>query len=166
LSIDDAHLADNPVAQPPQRIVLAGCKVTGKGLNRVPPAPNLVWLDLAGAPIGNGDVLRLAPKPSSLEQLRLEATQVDTGLIDWLRKATSLRELDLSTTRVDDSVVETLGAAGLSILWLTGTEVTDKSIDTIAKMGHLEMVDLKQSKVTAAGIARLRAARPNLQINP
>lgn len=167
LSIDDAQLADNPVAQPPQRLVLAGCRVTAKELNRVPPAPNLIWLDLANVPIGNDSVLRLAPKPSSIQQLRLEATQVDAGLVDWLRKATSLRELDLSSTRVDDSVVDAVGAAGqLSLLWLTGTDVTDESIDKIAKLGSLEMVDLKQTKITAAGIARLRAARPNLQINP
>lgn len=167
LSIDDAHFANHPVAQPPQRLVLAGCKVTEKGLKRVPAAPNLVWLDLANVPIGNADVLRLAPKPSSIQQLRLEATQVDAGLVDWLRTATNLRELDLSSTRVDDSVVDAIGGAGqLSLLWLTGTEVTNESIDTIAKLGSLEMVDLQQTKITAAGIARLRAARPDLQINP
>ena len=167
LSIDDAHLADNPVDVPPQRLVLAGCKVTAEGLNRIPPIPSLVWLDLANLPIGNGDVVRLAPNPSSIEQLRLEGTQVDAGLIDWLRKATNLRELDLSSTHADDSVVDAISAAGkLSLLWLTGTDVTDKSIDTIAKMGSLEMVDLKGTKITTAGIARMRAARPNLQVNP
>lgn len=167
LSIDDAHLADNPVAIPPRRLVLAGCKVTAKGLNRVPPLPSPVWIDLANLPIGNGDVFRLAPKPSSIEQLRLEATQVDAGLIGWLRKATNLRELDLSSTQMDDSVVGAISAAGkLSLLWLTGTDVTDKSIDTIAKMDRLAMVDLRETKITIAGIARLRAARPNLQVNP
>ncbi len=166
LSIDDAQLADNPVVQPPQRLVLAGCKVTANGLNRVPPAPNLIWLDLANLPIGNADVLRLAPKPSSIQQLRLEATRVDAGLTDWLRKATNLRELDLSSTRVDDSVVDAIAAGRLSLLWLTGTDVTDESIDQLAKLGSLEMVDLQQTKITAAGIARLREARPNLQINP
>lgn len=167
LSIDDAHLVDNPVLQPPQRLVLAGCRVTAQGLSQVPPAPDLVWLDLANTPIGNADVLRLAPNPASIEQLRLEATQVDAGLVDWLRKATNLRELDLSSTRVDDSMVEAFAAAGqLSLLWLTGTDVTDNSIDRIAKLANLEMVDLQQTKITNAGIARLRAARPNLQINP
>ncbi len=167
LSIDDAHLADNPVDVPPQRLVLAGCKVTAEGLKRIPPISSLLWLDLANLAVGNGDVVRLAPNPSSIEQLRLEGTQVDAGLIDWLRKATQLRELDLSSTHADDSVVDAIGAAGkLSLLWLTGTDVTDKSIDTIAKMGSLEMVDLKGTKVTTAGAARLRGARPNLQVNP
>lgn len=167
LSIDDAHLADNPVAQPPQRLVLAGCKVTAAGLKQVPPAPNLTWLDLAGTPIGNADVVRLAPKPSSLQQLRLEATQVDAGLVDWLRKATNLRELDLSSTRMKDSVVDAIAAAGpVAMLWLTRTDVTDESIDRIAKLAGLEMVDLQQTKITDAGLARLRRTRPNLQVNP
>lgn len=91
---------------------------------------------------------------------------MDAGLTDWLRKATNLRELDLSSTRVDDSVVDAIAAGRLSLLWLTGTDVTDESIDQLAKLGSLEMVDLQQTKITAAGIARLREARPNLQINP
>ena len=67
LSIDDAHLADNPVDVPPQRLVLAGCNVTAEGLNRIPPIPSLLWLDLANLPIRNGDVVRLRPirRPSS-----------------------------------------------------------------------------------------------------
>lgn len=167
LSIDDSHLADNPVAHPPRRLALPGCRVTAHGLGQVPPAPNLDWLDVAGLPIGNKDVVRLVPRPAVLQQLRLEATRVDAGLVDWLRQATNLRELDLSSTRVDDSVVEAVANAGqLSLLWLTGTDVTDKSIDRIARLGSLEMVDLQDTKITKVGLARLRQARPNLQVNP
>lgn len=167
LSIDDAHLAENPVLDPPKNLVLAGCNVTATGLNQIPPLDHLLWLDLTNAAVGNGDLLRLAPNPESIKQLRLERTQIDSGLGDWLRRASNLTELDLSATRVDDSVVDGISAAGkLSILWLTATGVSDKSIDKLIKLPSLRMVDLKQSKITAAGVARLRAARPDLQINP
>jgi hypothetical protein len=167
LSIDDAHISSNPAGWPLERLCLAGCQVTEKGLSRITPSPNLRWLDLARLPISNEAVRRLAPKPSSLEQLTLEATRVDADLVDWLREAKGLRELDLSWTPMGDSVIDAVSTAGeLSTLWMTGTQVSDRSIDPIAQMRHLHSVDLQRTKVTDAGIARLRAARPKLEINP
>jgi hypothetical protein len=57
-------------------------------------------------------------------------------------------------------------AKKIETLWMTGTNLTDQSIDRIARMRQLQAVDLQRTKVTAAGIERLRKARPDLNINP
>jgi hypothetical protein len=49
---------------------------------------------------------------------------------------------------------------------MTQTNVSDQAIGTIAKMPELQSVDLQRTRVTDAAIARLRTARPNLEINP
>ena len=166
LSIHDDHLVANPTRRSLQRLVLAGCQLTANGLRRIPPSAELQWLDLAGAPIGNADVTRLAPNPVSLRQLRLERTRIDADLLGWLSEATHLRELDLSSTRVNDTVIASLAAPNLTVLWLTGATVTDACVDGIAKMKNLESVDLQKTQVTPRGLDRLRSARPKLRINP
>ncbi len=167
LSIDDDQIAENPPRAPLIRLCLAGCEVTETGLALIPASPELQWLDLSRLPIGNDAVRRLVPKPESLQQLTLEATKVDAGLKDWLSKATNLRELDLSWLAIDDAVIaSTAGATEIETLWLTGTHVSDESIDAIARMKRLQAVDLQRTKVTAAGLARLRQARPDVKLNP
>lgn len=165
LQIDDQHLQDNIPATPPKQIVLADCQVSEQGLATIPASPNLRWLDLAGLPVGNRAVFRLAPNPFTMEQLRLERTRIDSGLKGWLAKATNLRELDLSSTRIDDESIRAINAPNLSVLWLTGTQVSDASIPVIASMRSLQSVDLQQTRVTGAGIGRLRSTRPKLEIN-
>ena len=167
LAVRDDQLTSNPNRRPLENLVLAECQVSRQALQTVPPAANLRWLDLARLRIDNADVMRLAPQPASIEQLTLEACEIDSGLADWLKQATGLLELDLSFTKVGDSVVRSVASAhGLSVLWLTGSEVTDASIDTIIQMKALESVDLQRTAVTDSGLRRLKAARPQLQINP
>jgi hypothetical protein len=167
LSIDDNHIKQNPPRAPLIRLCLAGCEVTEAGLALIPASPELQWLDLSRLPIGNEAVRRLVPQPESLQQLTLEATKVDAELQAWLSRANNLRELDLSWLEMDDAVIKSIaGARELETLWLTGTNVSDKSIDTIAGMKNLQAVDLQRTQVTAAGLARLRQARPELNLNP
>jgi hypothetical protein len=97
----------------------------------------------------------------------LEVTRIDGGLLDWLQNAKDLREVDLSWTPLGDAAIEALTpASGLSTLWMTGSKVSDQSIDSIGEMRQLQSVDLQRTEVTAAGVELLRDARPELQINP
>ncbi|NND99647.1 MAG: hypothetical protein HKN47_20205, partial [Pirellulaceae bacterium] len=94
-------------------------------------------------------------------------TKVDAGLSNWLAKAKNLTEVDLSWTPIDDAGVVALSDAhDLEVLWLTGSKVTDQSIDQIARFRKLESVDVQRTGITDAGLARLKAARPGLSINP
>ncbi len=73
----------------------------------------------------------------------------------------------MSWTPLGDAAIESLSSAkGLNILWMTGTKVSDRAIDLIGAMPQLQSVDIQRSQVSDAGVARLRRARPELQINP
>ena len=167
LTLNDQDLISNPSRTGLQHLCLVGCEVTERGLQAVAPSTQLQWLDLARLPISSDAVRRIAPRPQSLEQLTLEVTRIDDGLLDWLGRADNLREVDLSWTVLGDEAIESLSSAkGLTILWMTGTKVSDRSIDWLAAMPQLESVDIQRSQVSDAGVARLRRARPELQINP
>lgn len=167
LSLNDQDLVTNPSRQGLRELCLAGCEVSEQGLLSIAPSSQLRWLDLSRLPIGNQAVRRICPQPESLQQLTLEVTRIDGGLLEWLGRADNLSEVDLSWTPLDDSAIQALAVApGLSILWMTGTKVSDRSIDPLIAMSELQSVDVQRTGVTDAGIDRLRAARPNLQINP
>ena len=167
LTLTDQRLGEAPIDYSLKQLCLSQCQVTAEALSTIPPTEKLEWLDLSRLPIGNESVTRLAPNPASVEQLTLEATKVDSGLNSWLGKASGLQELDLSWTPMNDQTIAAIAPArNLQVLWMTGTKVTDKSIDVISKMPNLQSVDLQRTSVTEAGIARLKAARSNLRVNP
>ena len=163
----DATINENPIDYPVADLCLARCEITPSALSKVAPSPTIRWLDLTGIPVGNEDVERLLPSPDLLEQLTLESTKIDAGLSTWLSKAKRLQELDLSWMPMGDSGIQSVsGASDLQVLWMTGTKVSDDSIDTIIAMRNLESVDLQRTGVTDAGIKKLKAARPDLSVNP
>ncbi len=166
LRIDDDQLL--PVDENQLRdLCLTHCAVTVAGITTITPSRTLRWLDLSFLPVDHTAVVRLCPDTGSLEQLSLEATQVDDSVGDWLAGATKLRELDLSSTRIGDDVIGKLPtSAPLTTLWLTGSQVSDASIDRIIAMKSVTQVDLQRTRVTDAGIGRLRSARKDVQINP
>jgi hypothetical protein len=160
-------LIDNPSRADLQQLCLAGCQVTTTGLLSISPSSQFQWLDLSRLPADADSVMRLAPQPESLEQLSLEATRVDAELIGWLERADRLRELDLSWTPFGDEVIRAISPASqLNVLWMTGTKVGDEVVDLIAAMPELQSVDVQRSGISDAGLARLRASRSELQINP
>ncbi|QDT06860.1 hypothetical protein K227x_52810 [Rubripirellula lacrimiformis] len=166
LAINDATLIDNPSNRQIQSLCFAGCQVTETGLASIDPQPDLTWLDLARLPVGNEAVLRLAPNPARLEQLTLEATQVDNQIATWLSQAVNLRELDLSWTDCGDPVLDAIQpAAKISVLWMTGTAITDESIDTIAAKTQLSNIDVQRTGVSETGLNRIRQST-DAKINP
>jgi len=167
LTINDQHLAENRVAYPLQQLCLAGCEVSEAGLQTIPVSSSLQWLDLSRLPVGNAAVQRLVPDPEKLEQLSLEATRIDSNLGSWLRNAKDLNEVDLSWTTVDDVAIESLeDATKISTLWMTGTQISDQSVAAIIEMPELKSVDVQRSMISDAGIKRLQAGRPQLDVNP
>jgi len=74
-----------------------------------------------------------------------------------------LTAVDLSATQITDKSIATLATATqLRQLRLTQTAVTDAAIESLLKLPSLESINFYGTKVTDAGIARL-AALPNLK---
>lgn len=166
LRLDDARLT--PLSRDDlSDLCLARCSLQPESLRRITPQRSLNWLDLTGLPVQSTDVMRLCPTPTTLRQLSLEATAVDDTLTGWLAKAEVLQELDLSWTRAGDACLASLPASlPLETLWLTGSQVSDHSLERIAAFKHLQRVDLQRTAVTAAGRQRLRELRPDLTLDP
>lgn len=167
LKVDDKVLLDNPPARTLRKLCLAGCEVTSTGLASLPVSEQLEWLDLSRMPVDSNDVLRLCPDASELTQLSLEATRVDDGLTEWIKRAEKLTELDLSFTKVTDTLVDSLPArSGLAVLWLTGSKITDRSVARLKSFNSLESLDVQRTGISEAAINQIREAMPDLQLNP
>lgn len=148
-------------------LCLTRTSVTSEGLAKIVPQTALQWLDLSFLPIDSSDVTRLSPTAASIEQLSLEGTRVDDSIANWLSTASLLRELDLSSTRISDDVIEAIpSAAPLETLWLTGSRVSNACVNQIISMKSLKHVDVQRTAVSEIGLAQLRAARPDLDLNP
>jgi hypothetical protein len=49
---------------------------------------------------------------------------------------------------------------------MTGSQVSDASVDPILKMNNLSSVDVQRTAVSEAGCLRLQQERPKLSVNP
>lgn len=165
LRVDDAHISLNSIKGDLATLCLAGCEVTGEGLSKQKPISGLTWCDLSRLPITDADVQQLVADTSLMDQLSLEATGVTNQIASLFRGATQLRELDLSYTAVDDSVVQSIPPS-VSTLWLTGTQLTDASIDGLLKLPRLQTLDVQRTKMTDQGLQRFKRSRPECQLNP
>ncbi len=148
-------------------LFLGRSRLSIEALDGITPQRSIRWLDLSMLSATTTAVSRLYPEPRSLEQLSLERTAIDPSIGNWLALAPRLRELDLSFTRVDDT---TLGhvdpAVPIETMWLTGTRISDRSIELLSAIRTLKSLDLQRTDVTEEGRQRLRRLRPDIRLDP
>jgi len=150
-----------------RQLCLTRTEVTTEGLNKISPQTRLLWLDLSFLKISNDDVRRLCPSLKSLTQLSLESTGVDDSLAEWFKDAGQLRELDLSNTRAGDAILQAIPPeAPVETLWLTGSQVSDASIEHLLQFSTLRQIDIQSTNMTQRGVEKMRAAFPGVKINP
>lgn len=118
---------------------------------------NLVSLNLSGAVLNDIG----ADKPGLKEEQR--------QTLDGLEKLAGLRKLerlDLSRTPVNAAGLRALTGLGqLRELRLAlAKNIDDAAVPILAEMKSLRVVMLEGTRITAEGIARLRTARPELQL--
>jgi hypothetical protein len=113
----------------------------------------LLQLDIGGFP--------------NLEDLLLDGCSVGDRSTAALTEARNLKGLSLARTHVTDASLKTIGRFTQleEVDFLTGTAVTDCGLRSLAKLHHLEVVSLRDTNVTRAGLAELRAALPETLIN-
>ena len=98
-----------------------------------------------------------------LEYLDVYGTDVSHGGLKQLADLKALKTLDLSRTRVEK--LEFLSEfTQLEFLGLDYTRVTDGELLHLESLSGLEKLTLLDTLVTDAGVARLKAALPNLEI--
>lgn len=90
----------------------------------------------------------------------------DAGVAE-LADTTGLVRLHLERTKVTDGCLKSLvKLEHLEYLNLYGTEITDAGLEAVVPIKSLKKLYVWQTKVTIDGIAKLKAARPDLQIVP
>lgn len=169
---------------------LVKTKVTGAKLDTLAPLRHLEDLILGGSPVNDEGVRRLAaltwlreldlgytkvtgaalPHLAGMQKLeRLDLGADDIGA-EGLRKLPALPklvELELYKTGVRDDALEALERLdSLKQLSLNGCPISDAGLLWLRHLPSLKSVDLYDAKsVTAAGVARLKELRPDLEVD-
>jgi hypothetical protein len=130
-------------------------------------------VDLSGTNANDQVFVALARMPGfrHVNNLGMSDTRVTDQSLQILSqiRPPGLRDLNVARTRVGNGGLETItNLSTLSTLDLVGTEITDRGLEVFAARSsskYLGSIDLTDTWVTAAGIARLSKAFPSLSIN-
>lgn len=100
----------------------------------------------------------------ALQSLDLSDTGVDGAVLAHLAKLPELKSLKLSNTKIDDASLAALREAPkLTWLFLDGTSVSDSAVESLAAL-KLEVLNLRRTKLTEAGLAKLAGTLPKIII--
>ena len=132
----------------------------GTGLKHI---ANLHSLTRVEFHLSQGDeVLEYFTQLTELKELILNAPITDAGLAR-LPVFPHLKSLWLSNTQVKGPGIAFLAQQPvLTSLGLGASETDDTAIEFLAKLPALRFVSLAETRITAAGVARLRELRPTL----
>ena len=97
-------------------------------------------------------------------RLVLAGNPIEGRGLQFFREAENLRELSLSGPEFKNAT-ELAGLTQLESLSLTNTEIGDAGIGLLQSLKKLKALKLEGSKVTAAGVAALRAELPDCKIS-
>ncbi len=159
---DMAKLATRPELT---ELYLSGSDITDTGLRHLRHLKNLELLELRYTKVTSARMNHIGAL-SNLRRLDLSLTKINNEALRHLSNLTNLQELNLNQTRIGDAGLEQLRyLSELQSLDLAGTDVTDKGLDhlrTLKKLRYVHLFDL--GRVTDAGVASLKQARPELHI--
>jgi hypothetical protein len=171
-----AHLVGLPALQ---QLVLNSTHLREDALSVLPSFPALTSLHLADVTISDenwhyvGQIWKLkelrAPfsnlpafviaslaSVSPLEQLDIRECRISPELIEAIRQLESLRELVIAETAIgDDAAISICSLPKLEHIDLSDTKVSDKVLATIAQSESIISADLRNSRVTTAGLSAL-----------
>ncbi len=135
---------------------------------RLDPARPELWVDVAAVAPDFGDAefaALLVPLAPWIVELSLARSALSDASLPALARFPLLARLDLRATDVGDAGLASLAVApALVRLNLAETEVGDASLELLLGLRPLRAVSLWGSLVTPAGLARLRAQRPELAV--
>jgi Leucine-rich repeat (LRR) protein len=136
---------------------LRNTRVTDAGLPSLKRFGRLTELDLRDTPITDAGIVHLA-ELVSLKDLRLSNTAVTDVGVSALRRLTALTSLDLEGTGVTDAgLLHLAKLTELQHLRLTDMPLlTEKGIEHLKELKHLESLSLDGKQLTQAGVESLQ----------
>ena len=123
-----------------------------------------VNFQLAGDKIGDEQLAPLAHL-SNVFELRLGRTSVTDAGLARLAGLTTLERLHLENTKIGDAGLAHLrGLKKLVYLNLYDTQISDAALEHLTGMKNLKNLYVWRTKVTEPGIAKLKKALPDLDV--
>lgn len=111
--------------------------------------------------VARGLLIGVREQVASLSLARMSVSDETMAVIGTLP---NLRSVDLRDTGVGDAGIAQLQESVVSELNIAQTRVGDAAVDVLSRMKSLERVYVWKSALSEQAIAKIRAARPDLQI--
>ncbi|HOX58264.1 MAG TPA: redoxin family protein [Candidatus Paceibacterota bacterium] len=167
--LTDAGLAALVEALPQlKRLHLARNQLTDAGLLALPRLAALEELSIGGGRISNSGLAVLAKQPR-LHYLSLWGDFLNDGALLQVRKIASLKTFVPTESITDAGLAHLTGHAGLEVLDLCNTKVTDRGVEYLKSLPSLRAVNLrkrdfdrKNPPITDAATVHLKAI-PSLE---
>lgn len=142
-----------------RQLDLKGTDISDEGLRVLSEHPNLDKLTVSNTPITDAGLKHL--RRLKLKEVSLGGTSVsDDGLRSFLCE-TTVEMLDLSETRITDRTLEIVASIdGLRILNVAGTDITDAGLGYLHGLKNLSFVSVENTKVSPSAVEELRRALP------
>jgi DNA-binding response OmpR family regulator len=157
------NILEWPRVQLGQKLDLFRMDVTDKDLGHLTSGlDNLRFLSLADTNVTNEGLVHLKDL-KELQELHLDATQVNDDGLPLLTCLENLEVLDLKETQVTDAGLARLQPLKkLRGLYLTRTGIGDEGLSHLSGFSDMQILILWQTKVTDKGLAHLESLK-NLQ---
>ncbi len=136
------------------------------GLVKLARLPKLKHLWTGGFPIDDDQFKELMTRAVRLEHLGLGESRITDKGLEAVRCRPELTMLGLgrSPLLTDQGMANLLQLPGLGFLGLPETAITDDGLKTLQKIATLKQLDVRGTKVTAAGVAEFQKALPNCKV--
>ena len=158
--VTDADLVHLRAFQHFGQLNLSDTEVGNAGLDYLREVVANRWIDLSRTRVTDASPLFGNNSMAYPSGLKLSGNRLAPGsILSPTPQWSPLQELDLSDTNLDDQMLESFpdGLVNLSSLDLSGTEVSDLRVLSLLRFEGLTKLDLRDTKVTAEGVARLKA---------
>ncbi|QEL21074.1 serine/threonine-protein kinase [Limnoglobus roseus] len=143
----------------------ANMQMTERVAKMLAAKEHLVTVGLLGRSRVSDECWKVLAASKSVAHLTTPGEAVGDESCASIRQLTTLDWWDTSGSAVTDVGVQKLkGHPQLRVLMLGSTQVTDAAVPTLISLPGLQVVNLTKSKVTAEGLAKFKAARPEVKV--
>ncbi len=148
------HLIDLPTLQ---YLDLENCPLNPAGIASLGRLKHLIALEFGGSGVTT-DGIKVLSRIETLEYLNVDGTRIEAAWIPILGKLPRLRSLVLNACSIEPKAVAAIPEylPNLTQLQFRYTRLDDETIAPLAKLKHLQFIDMERSGVTKEGAERLQ----------